>query len=96
MSTGFVHRFEPATAAGIAPILLLHGTGGDENDLMPLGRTVAPGAALLSSSVCTRFGIFHAGQQSARDPKYTVVPQRERLAAGLNDHATAMSEPADR
>jgi phospholipase/carboxylesterase len=48
MSAAFVHRFEPATAAGVAPVLLLHGTGGDENDLMPLGRTVAPGAALLS------------------------------------------------
>lgn len=37
------------------------------------------GAALLGASVCTRFGIFEAGQASARDPKYTVVPQRERL-----------------
>jgi phospholipase/carboxylesterase len=44
----FIHRFEPATAPGRAPLLLLHGTGGDENDLLPLGRTVAPGAALLS------------------------------------------------
>ncbi|MGN6782327.1 MAG: NrfD/PsrC family molybdoenzyme membrane anchor subunit [Marmoricola sp.] len=39
------------------------------------------GAALLAGSVCTRFGIFEAGQESARDPKYTVLPQRERLAA---------------
>jgi len=39
------------------------------------------GACLLAGSVCTRFGIFEAGQASARDPKYTVVPQRERLAA---------------
>jgi formate-dependent nitrite reductase membrane component NrfD len=39
------------------------------------------GAALLAGSACARFGIFHAGQQSARDPKYTVVPQRERLDA---------------
>ncbi|MDX6325016.1 MAG: hypothetical protein QOK15_1370 [Nocardioidaceae bacterium] len=40
---------------------------------------VLSGAALLAGSVCTRFGIFEAGQESARDPKYTVVPQRERL-----------------
>jgi hypothetical protein len=37
------------------------------------------GAALVAGSACTRFGIFEAGQESARDPKYTVVPQRERL-----------------
>lgn len=44
----FLHRFEPATRAGAPPALLLHGTGGDESDLLSLGRTVAPGAALLS------------------------------------------------
>jgi phospholipase/carboxylesterase len=43
-----LHRFVPATAAGKTPILLLHGTGGDENDLLPLGKIIAPGAALLS------------------------------------------------
>ncbi len=42
----------------------------------------ASGAALLAGSACTRFGIFEAGQQSAMDPKYTVVPQRERLRQG--------------
>lgn len=47
-STAFIHRFEPATTSGLPPLLLLHGTGGDENDLLPLGRAVLPGAALLS------------------------------------------------
>jgi len=36
------------------------------------------GAALLAASACARFGIFEAGRRSARDPRYTVVPQRER------------------
>ncbi|MGB8650573.1 MAG: polysulfide reductase, partial [Mycobacteriales bacterium] len=39
------------------------------------------GAALLAGSACTRFGVFEAGQQSARDPRYAVVPQRERVEA---------------
>jgi hypothetical protein len=41
----------------------------------------AAGAALIAASAATRWGIFHAGLASARDPKYTIVPQRERLAA---------------
>jgi len=43
---------------------------------------VVSGGALVAGSVCTRFGVFEAGQQSARDPKYTIVPQRERLERG--------------
>jgi formate-dependent nitrite reductase membrane component NrfD len=39
------------------------------------------GVALLAASACARFGIFEAGLQSARDPKYTVMPQRERIQA---------------
>ncbi len=39
------------------------------------------GAALLAASALTRYGIFEAGMASARDPKYTVVPQRERQSA---------------
>ncbi|MCL2541851.1 MAG: polysulfide reductase NrfD [Nocardioidaceae bacterium] len=41
----------------------------------------AAGATYVAASVVTRFGVFEAGMDSARDPKYTVVPQRERLAA---------------
>ena len=44
---GLIHRFVPATAER-PPLLLLHGTGGDEEDLLPLGNEIAPGAALLS------------------------------------------------
>jgi phospholipase/carboxylesterase len=44
----FTHRFEPARRLEAPPLLLLHGTGGDENDLLQLGRLVSPGSALLS------------------------------------------------
>jgi len=48
VSESFVHRFQPGSRSGAAPLLLLHGTGGDENDLLPLGAALSPGAALLS------------------------------------------------
>ncbi|MGK5682037.1 NrfD/PsrC family molybdoenzyme membrane anchor subunit [Actinoplanes sp. URMC 104] len=38
------------------------------------------GVSLLAGSLLTRFGVFEAGVESAKDPRYTVVPQRERLA----------------
>jgi phospholipase/carboxylesterase len=45
---GFTYRAEPSSAGDSRTLLLLHGTGGDENDLIPLGHTLAPTAALLS------------------------------------------------
>lgn len=45
---GFLHRFLPAQNPGLAPLLLLHGSGGDENDLLPLGARIGPGRAMLS------------------------------------------------
>ncbi len=68
----FVHRFEPATAPGRPPLLLLHGTGGDEDDLLPLGRMLAPGAALLSP----RGKVSEGGM-----PRFF-----RRLAEGVFDH----------
>lgn len=51
--------------------------------LVALGRSrptrALGGAMLVGGSVLTRFGVFEAGLASARDPRYTVVPQRERL-----------------
>jgi len=51
-------------------------------------RTISAlsGVALLAGSALTRFGVFEAGVASAKDPKYTVVPQRERLASNIHRH----------
>jgi hypothetical protein len=68
------------TAAGAAGALL----GRHSRALSALS-----GLSLLAASVCTRFGIFEGGVASARDPRYTVVPQRERLARQVGNGPVA-------
>jgi hypothetical protein len=58
-------------AGGLGTLL-----GGRRRDV-----AVASGLALLAASVLTRFGVFEAGLASARDPRYTIEPQKRRLAA---------------
>jgi formate-dependent nitrite reductase membrane component NrfD len=45
------------------------------------GVAVAAGLALVAASALTRFGVFEAGIASAKDPRYTIEPQKRRLAA---------------
>jgi formate-dependent nitrite reductase membrane component NrfD len=85
-----LHQGKAGTYLRIAKVLNVIGTSGT----VLLGRrsrsaSAISGAALMAGSTLTRFGIFEAGQQSARDPKYTVVPQRERLdrLSGSSEHA---------
>ncbi len=61
---------EALTTAGLAGAVLARRS-----------RTAAAlsGAALMAASALTRFGVFEAGRVGARDPKYTVGPQRQRL-----------------
>src|ERR1700677_2793899 len=77
----FHHRFEPGSSSDMAPLLLLHGTGGDENDLIPLGRAVAPGAALLS----VRGKVLENGM-----PRFF-----RRLAEGVFDEADVRARAQD-
>jgi len=67
---GVVHRFYPGESG--ATLLLLHGTGGSEDDLVPLGRELAPGAAILSPR----------GKVS----EYGAARFFRRLAEGVFDH----------
>jgi len=60
-----------AVAGGIGTVL-----GGRRR-----GVAAASGLALLAASALTRFGIFEAGIRSAKDPRYTIEPQKRRLAA---------------
>ncbi|MCA1718206.1 MAG: alpha/beta hydrolase [Actinobacteria bacterium] len=75
-SLGFVHRFLPAEAPGAPTLLLLHGTGGDENDLLPVGRMLDERAALLSP----RGKVLEYGM-----PRFF-----RRLAEGVFDHEDLM------
>lgn len=79
-TTGFIHRFEPGPDTA-RPLLLLHGTGGDENDLLPLGRMVAPEAALLAP----RGGVSENGM-----PRFFL-----RLAEGVFDEADLRRRTGD-
>ena len=45
-TSAFIHNFLPGTL--LSTVLVLHGQGGDENDLLPVARALAPGAAFLS------------------------------------------------
>jgi formate-dependent nitrite reductase membrane component NrfD len=52
---------------------------------------VVGGAMVCAGELCLRWSVFKAGVQSARDPKYTVKPQRER--AGRNGGSKATTFP---
>ncbi len=76
-TTGPPHRIrrlsESLTLGGAAAAVSVAGRS-------RLGAAAA-GLSLLAGSVLQRFGTFYAGVASTNDPKYVVVPQRERLAA---------------
>jgi phospholipase/carboxylesterase len=87
----FIHRFIPATVEGTTPLLLLHGTGGDENDLLPLGADIAPGAALLSPRGKVLEGSMPRFFRRLREGVFDIEDLRQR-AAELADFVAASRE----
>ncbi|MCU1669067.1 MAG: polysulfide reductase [Blastococcus sp.] len=70
---------ELLTLAGLAGTVLVAGRS--------RAGAAASGLALLGGSALQRFGVFEAGVASTKDPRYTVVPQRERLDAAARDRS---------
>ncbi len=75
-----LHQGRPATYLQVSEALAAAGGLGT----LLAGRHrvagVVSGAALLAASALTRLGYFEAGLASAKDPRYTVEPQKRRLA----------------
>jgi formate-dependent nitrite reductase membrane component NrfD len=76
LDEGFAGRWHRASQILTGAGAVLTALSGRSRPLSALA-----GMALLSGSLATRCAIFYAGQASAKDPKYTVVPQRERVDA---------------
>lgn len=74
-----LHQGKAGTYMRAAKVLTVVGGAGTLLAGRSRAAAVLSGAALLAGSACTRFGVFEAGLESARDPKYVVVPQRERM-----------------
>lgn len=75
-----LHHGEAGKLVTASKILTIGGAVG----ALLFGRTrvgaALSGIALLAGSACTRFGVFEAGVHSAKDPKYTIISQRQRVA----------------
>ena len=80
-----LHAGEVLTSLGVAGALL-----GRRSRVL----RVLSGLSLLSAAAVTRFGIFEGGVASTEDPRYVVVPQRERLAA--RGQTTSTVTPSER
>jgi DMSO reductase anchor subunit len=78
------------TLLRVAEVLTAGGLAGAAFGRRSRAVSALSGAALVAASALTRFGVFRAGMASARDPKYTIVPQRARAdEAGRADEAAA-------
>ena len=97
---GFIHRYVPAADSAVGETLLvLHGTGGDENDLISIGQAIALGAAILSprgnvlENGAPRF--FRRISEGVFDPK-EVRSRAEELAGFIRAAAVTYGLDAGR
>ena len=81
LSRGLAEPYEAGTTGAIlrlAEFLTAGALAGAVLGRRSRAVSALAGASLVAASAMTRFGIFGAGMASARDPKYTIVPQRRR------------------
>jgi formate-dependent nitrite reductase membrane component NrfD len=76
-----LHHGRPGTLLRLSEALAVAGGIGTLLGGRRRGVAAAAGLALLAASALTRFGLFEAGISSAKDPRYTIEPQKRRLAA---------------
>jgi phospholipase/carboxylesterase len=92
----FIHRFEPGAHPDVRPLLLLHGTGGNENDLIPLARLIAPDAPLLSprgkvleNGMPRFFRRFAEGVFDEKDVRMRAAELADFIAAARREYGLA-------
>ena len=74
-------RIPPVTPGTAAALTVLAATARPSTVVEVGTGAGVSGLALLASSALTRFGVLEAGLRSAEDPRYTIEPQKARLAA---------------
>ena len=94
----FEHYFAPGKTG--LTVLLLHGSGGDEHDLVPVGRSLAPGASLLSPrGKVSEHGVLRFFSRPGPNGFFDQAEIRERaeeLAAWVREAAEQYGLDADR
>jgi len=76
-----LHHGDPARMLRWSERLVIAGGLGTLLGGRNRGIAAVSGLALATASALTRFGVFEAGLESARHPRYTIEPQKRRLAA---------------
>lgn len=95
----FTHQFVPAEGGSQTTLVMLHGTGGDEHDLLPLGRQLHPTAALLSPRGRVLEGRMPRFFRRFAEGRFDLDDVRVRaaeLAAFVDEAAVTYARPRDR